>query len=417
MYEFSNISDMDIYNQYIKRIVPVSVRKLNQVAYYVHEVFRDLYNDNSYNYMISNFGRLYSKKNNIIVLPHINKKSGASEYQINQGGRILNCVSYELIMQTFAYRPDYIPGCKFFVKHINGNRAQSVYCPGHPLHNLEWSDNPGYLQYIINLLPKDYNEEFRPFPFDSRYIISNKGKVYSLIKDKFLTQILNKDGYYRVKLTEQKVYSIHRLVMITFAYRPDYASLVVNHIDGNKSNNVYYGEGYPETNLEWCTSQENTSHAVEHNLTCYGEEHGSSIFTDKFIETVCAAINENPHATSTEIAAKLNIEQSLQFTSLVTQLRCGGRWRRIAEKYPNICRVGKASKFTEPFVRQVCQVINENPRMTAPKIAEVLSIDPTNSFIDLVYSLRNGVSWLRITKDYPNIVRRYTSRNKQMKEV
>lgn len=411
MYKFSNISDVDIYNQYIKRIVPVSVKKLNQVAYYEHEVFRDLYNDNNYDYMISNFGRMYSKNNNIIILPNIHSTSGTLQYQFHQNTRRISCPIYELIMQTFAYRPDYMPGCKFLIKHINGNKTQNVYCPGHPLHNLEWSDSPGYLQYIINLLPKDYNEEFRPFPFDPRYLVSNKGKVYSLIIDRFLMQKRESDGYCRVGLTDQKLYSIHRLVMLTFAYRPDYASLEVNHIDGNKSNNVYYGEGHPETNLEWCTSQENRRHAVEHNLVCYGEEHGSSIFTDKFIEMVCAAINENPYAASTEIAAKLNIEQSSQFASLVSQLRCGVRWRRIVEKYPNICKVESASKFTEPVVRQICQVINEYPRMSAPKIAEVLSMEPTESFIRLVHKLRNGETWLRITKDYPNVVR-YVARNK-----
>ena len=51
---------------------------------------------------------------------------------------------------------------------------------------------------------------------------------------------------------------IHRLVAAAFIPNPD-AKPSVNHIDGNKENNIV-------TNLEWATYSENTNHALRLGL-------------------------------------------------------------------------------------------------------------------------------------------------------
>jgi hypothetical protein len=62
-------------------------------------------------------------------------------------------------------------------------------------------------------------------------------------------------GYIFVRVNKQK-YQLHRLVAFTFIENP-HSKPVVNHIDGNKTNNAL-------TNLEWVTIQENNQH--NHNV-------------------------------------------------------------------------------------------------------------------------------------------------------
>lgn len=68
-------------------------------------------------------------------------------------------------------------------------------------------------------------------------------------------------GYKRIGFRRNfklKNHMVHRLVASAFIPNPQ-RKPVVNHIDGNKSNNHV-------SNLEWATFSENTRHAIAHNL-------------------------------------------------------------------------------------------------------------------------------------------------------
>lgn len=108
--------------------------------------------------------------------------------------------------------------------------------------------------------------------FEGIYSISEYGEIYSHtrldslgreIGGKILNKITDKDGYYRITLSlgtrnNQKVFRIARLVAESFL--PNGNNLpIVNHKDGNKQNDHY-------SNLEWCTSKENTRHAWDTGL-------------------------------------------------------------------------------------------------------------------------------------------------------
>lgn len=114
--------------------------------------------------------------------------------------------------------------------------------------------------------------------YDGVYYVSNLGRVKSIERvqqysdgrvytypEKILKQSTPKAGkragymavHFYCQGTRETI-SVHRLVATYFVEKPE-GKNVVNHIDGNKSNNIY-------SNLEWVTYAENNAHALETGL-------------------------------------------------------------------------------------------------------------------------------------------------------
>ena len=104
-------------------------------------------------------------------------------------------------------------------------------------------------------------EIWKGFPgLESRYLVSNFGKIYSLRYKKLLSTY-SQDGYDYVSFVVNRKHtniSVHRAVALTFIPNPE-GKEEVNHIDGNKKNNS-------TTNLEWVSRKENVNHAIANNL-------------------------------------------------------------------------------------------------------------------------------------------------------
>ena len=103
--------------------------------------------------------------------------------------------------------------------------------------------------------------------YEGLYEVSDKGQVRNS-KGQLKTLKKDKDGYYKVclsKNSKKRPYFVHRLVAEAFIHNKDNKP-VVNHIDGNKTNNRV-------ANLEWVTRSENDKHAFRLGLrkpTCGG---------------------------------------------------------------------------------------------------------------------------------------------------
>ena len=104
------------------------------------------------------------------------------------------------------------------------------------------------------------NEEWKPISNEytngvANYFISNKGRIKfpnNRISDGTL------HGGYKNASIQNYVYRMHRLVALTFLPNPN-NYLIVNHIDGNKTNNIV-------ENLEWCSQSQNCQHAYDTKL-------------------------------------------------------------------------------------------------------------------------------------------------------
>ncbi len=128
--------------------------------------------------------------------------------------------------------------------------------------------------------------------YEGLYQVSNYGRVKSLGRyvnsghpgskprfkpEKILTTKYHPEGYIQnefYKDGKKILRKVHRLVAIAFL--GNHEDMVVNHIDGNKSNHRL-------DNLEWCTTSENHLHAYSTGLKVSkkGEKHHRSKLTDE----------------------------------------------------------------------------------------------------------------------------------------
>lgn len=113
-------------------------------------------------------------------------------------------------------------------------------------------------------------------PYIYNYAVSNLGRIKNQVTGHILKPHANKKGYYVYVVScgsrDKKIaIRIHVAVAKLFIENPDNLP-EVNHIDGDKSNNAV-------SNLEWCSSKENTRHAIKKGLRVAAK--GESCFTAK----------------------------------------------------------------------------------------------------------------------------------------
>ena len=106
-----------------------------------------------------------------------------------------------------------------------------------------------------------YNDSMQEWKYvvgyESLYLVSKKGDLFSVRRNRMMKQTTNDRGYKAVSLCKngkRKVKEVHRIVAETFIENNICGYSEVNHIDGNKLNNK-------TENLEWVTKGENLKHA------------------------------------------------------------------------------------------------------------------------------------------------------------
>lgn len=180
------------------------------------------------------------------------------------------------------------------------------------------------------------------------YVATRDAKIYSTFTGQFMTQTLNKRGYFTVSVTKNgKLYcrSVHRLVALAFLDNPGNLPMV-NHIDGVTTHNHV-------TNLEWCTAVRNTQHARE-----------TGLYTP-YTRAVCI-IDENHNVLKTyDSAVEAEKDTGIEYSCIINA--CSGArysggdklWRykeevsKVRERKPNKRRgrsVQKLDKVTGALI-------------------------------------------------------------------
>lgn len=130
-------------------------------------------------------------------------------------------------------------------------------------------------------------DDWSIYPENTNYAVSKDGRIIRVsdknsgIAFKELKQYQKDGHYFSVTLFrdgKRRTTMVHKMVVEAFI-RPVPKGMHVNHIDGNKSNNVL-------SNLEIVTPKQNMKHAAENGLITYlhGENHGSSKLTQKQVD-------------------------------------------------------------------------------------------------------------------------------------
>jgi hypothetical protein len=157
----------------------------------------------------------------------------------------------------------------------------------------------------------------------SQYSITEDGRVWSNISNRFLKGLIKPDGYHMVFLNKKWFY-IHRLIAFTYLIIPDnWEELEVNHHDMNKSNNHY-------SNIEWMTHKENLieAHKLKKWSGC-GREKGFKIPDD-----IKILMNKDKQKK-----VSININNNIYTYNSIEELCAGIGWYR--RKFNRALNAGK----------------------------------------------------------------------------
>jgi len=222
-------------------------------------------------YKISNYGKVFSLKNNI-YMKLLKNNNGYMQIRLyNNESKSKTFRVHQLVAYMFVDNKDN----KKYVDHIDRNRINNHF------KNLKWvthqenmyNTNKNRIIEKNNKIIEENKNNFIKIGIInslnySNYLINEDGDIKNT-KGKLLKTSIN-DGYSNITLIginnenkkESHTLKIHRLVAYIYLKKPEKFNnnYVVNHIDENKFNNNF-------KNLEWCTSSENTQKYFQlHNI-------------------------------------------------------------------------------------------------------------------------------------------------------
>lgn len=292
------------------------------------------------------------------------------------------------------------------IYHKDGNKKNNklinLYCP-HLGEGIDYIDKINIIKKNVikenkqkTIVFINYKEKWKTIKINgenTKYKISNIGRIKNNNTNKILKPTLDSNGYKRIKLLGHTK-RVSRLVAEAFLEKPDNVNKnQINHIDGNKKNNSVY-------NLEWCTQSENIKHAYHEGLNnpLYGNSNGSSIFPEELIIKICELLQSGK--STKEIKKILYIESDNgQIKDLIGHIRNRTSWTEISKDY--IWEYKKVNKIVdEKIVIKICELLQQGK--TGKEIIKQLKIqkDQKDKYKYLISGIKRRKIWNKISEGY-----------------
>lgn len=216
-------------------------------------------NNEETDYSIDKEGKVFSNKTNKFLLGSV-YNTGYRMVRLTIGKNKKSYAIHRLVAEAFLPNPNKLD----IVNHKDGNKLNNR------VENLEWvSQSQNRIHAIQNKISQlatgkrnKINKEelvlsnWKKYK-NTNYLVSNDGKVYNQKTKILLKETPNKAGYIRYTLRiDNKNYTklAHSLVIETWLDVKLTSSDIINHIDGNKTNNSLQ-------NLEISNKKENALHS------------------------------------------------------------------------------------------------------------------------------------------------------------
>lgn len=237
------------------------------------------------------------------------------------------------------------------------------------------------------------NEEFRQYPFNENYFVSNLGRVYSKFRDILITQSLSKYGYLRCYLGGKTV-SVHRIVAFTFlndTSNPFYGK-EVNHINFCRTDNRV-------TNLEWCDGKYNMQYSYNAGRFVYGQNSRFAKHTNEQAIQVCKLLQDGKNID--EILDIMNLPKNHESRSFVWYIYNRQTWNFISKDYDfSNSGIRKVTHYDNSYKHLLCKMVADG--LTARQISEKMDIECD-------HQLRQQVSDIKHKRTYKNIFALYNN--------
>lgn len=212
-----------------------------------------------------------------------------------------------------------------------------------------------------------------------KYIIDDKGKIYSLHRNRNLKT--RKDGYAFVMITDYPGHDrricVHRALFNSFHPDVDITNLEIDHIDGDHYNNDL-------SNLEPVTSSENKSRAAKNDMV----RKGKNKWTEDNVRKICEELASSNVPSLADIAVRNNTS-----VQRVMQIKNRKRWSTISKDYVWADVTQKMDVLSDDVVRDICQALQDGESQAS--ITRRLGID--HRAISNIYNRRTHKD---ISKDY-----------------
>lgn len=248
------------------------------------------------------------------------------------------------------------------MSHLKPNNFRYPIDKFNPFMNVENPLNGEYWTELTNIAAPDI--------LPSYYMISNYGRIYHCWEHNFMSLSWDGPGYTIAVLRTfngSKTFRVHRLVMLTFRYFEGCDDYLVDHINGDKSQNWIdlpvlnpnTGQYELKDNLRWATKSENLNFRYNDpiqikfaNINRNAQER----ITKETAEQICILLQQG--LTLNEI---VNITNTTY--NIVNNIKHGYSWTDISKnyKFSDADRsIRNNRSLSEIQVKKICEMLEEN---------------------------------------------------------